>query len=359
MKKAIWIDVDNSPHVPLFAPLIKYYQEKGVEVILTARNHSQTIELLQNLGFERGFGIVGKHYGKNKIHKILGLLTRAKQLISYLKKLRRTYEVKVAVSHGSRAMVLAAKWLKIPVITMYDYEFTETKIFNLFSDRVLIPEKIADKILDEIGLPISKRFKYQGLKEEIYLNHFQPSQTFWDDFESKNKVSILKENVLVALRPPAATANYHNKNSEVLFNELLKFLLSNENAFTLILPRTEAQKIEIKQLIDSNNLDSKKCVLLEKSVNGLDLANNVDLLISGGGTMNREAVLLGTTVYSIFLGKQGALDLAMEKEGLITFIRQSSDFDKIHLKKSTKRKLAVLTGKVEDQVKKQINYFLK
>lgn len=360
MKKAIWIDVDNSPHVPLFAPLIRSYQENGIKVILTARNHSQTIELLQNIGFEGNFEIIGKHYGKNKFHKIVGLLERAKQLVSKLKKLRQNYDVKVAVSHGSRSMVLAAKWLKIPILTMYDYEFTETKIFNLFSDKVLIPEMIPDKTLDKIGLPISKRFKYQGLKEEIYLNYFQPNQTFWDDFESTNNVKIiLEDKVLVALRPPASTANYHNEDSENLFIELLNFLLSNPNAFTIILPRTEAQKIEIKQLINSNKSFPKNYFLLEKSVSGLDLANNVDLLISGGGTMNREAVLLGNTVYSIFLGKQGALDLEMEKEGLITFIRQPSDFHKIHLKKTTKRKLATLTGNVEDQVKRQINYFLE
>ncbi len=254
MKKAIWIDVDNSPHVPLFAPLIRSYQEKGIKVILTARNHSQTIELLQNLGFEGNFEIIGKHYGKNKFHKIVGLLERAKQLVYCLKKLRQNYEVKVAISHGSRSMVLAAKWLKIPIITMYDYEFTETKIFNLFSDKVLIPEMIPDEILDKIGLPVSKRVKYQGLKEELYLKYFQPSQTFWDDFESTNNINIiLKDKVLVALRPPASTANYHNVDSENLFSELLNFLLSNPNAFTIILPRTEAQKIEIENLINSNN----------------------------------------------------------------------------------------------------------
>ena len=180
MKKAIWIDLDNSPHVPLFAPLIRQYRESGVEVFLTARNHSQTIELLENAGFNGTFEIIGEHYGKSKFNKIRGLLVRAKQLVSYLKKSKS--QIKVAVSHGSRSMVLAAKWLKIPIISMYDYEFTETKIFNRFSDKVLIPEKIPNQTLDEIGLPLAKRVKYQGLKEELYLNYFQPNQIFWQDF---------------------------------------------------------------------------------------------------------------------------------------------------------------------------------
>lgn len=358
MKKAIWIDVDNSPHVPLFAPLINFYRQNGVEVILTARNHSQTIELLENAGFGGTFEIIGEHYGKSKLNKIRGLLVRAKQLISHLKKLRKSYDVKVAVSHGSRSMVLAAKWLKIPIISMYDYEFTETVIFNRFSDKVLIPEKIPDKTLDEIGLPVAKRVKYQGLKEELYLNYFQPDQTFWENFASKNQLNLDSDTILVALRPPATTANYHSETSEILFNELLKYLLGNTKTFTIISPRTDEQRIEIENLIAELNLDSARCLILKKAINGLDLALNVDLLISGGGTMNREAVLLGTKVYSIFAGKQGALDLAMERDGMITFIRHADDIKRIILEKSPKQKLVSVTGKVEDCVKEQINYWL-
>ena len=350
---------DNSPHVPVFTPLIKFYRAGGVDVILTARDHSQTVEMLKDHGFGTSFEVIGKHYGKNNLYKVYGTLKRAKQLASYLKKLRHEFDVKVAVSHGSRSMVLAAKWLGIPVITMYDYEFTETKIFNYFSDKVLVPHRISDGVLKEIGLEPAKTIKYEGIKEEIYVNYFQPHQTFLDDLASKKKIRISQGNILVALRPPAATANYHNKEGENLFGELLKFLLSNENTFSIILPRTNAQKIEIEQFIESNDLDSARFFLLKNSVSGLDLVNSADLLISGGGTMNREAVLLGIPVYSIFLGKPGALDTAMEAEGKITFIRRQSDFSKIHLKKLTGKSPASPNNMVEDQVKKQINYYLK
>jgi hypothetical protein len=356
MKKAIWIDVDNSPHVPLFAPLIRSYRENGVEVTLTARNHSQTIELLENEGFSGTFEVIGEHYGKSKFHKIRGLLLRAKQLVSYLKK--NGAKIKVAVSHGSRSMILAAKWLKIPIITMYDYEFTETVIFNRFSDQVLIPEKIPDETLDKIGLPASKRVKYQGLKEELYLKYFQPDKTFWHEFSKENQLNIEPETILIALRPPATTANYHHQNSEILFRELLKYLLSNPNTLTIISPRTDSQRLEIGQLIAGLKLDANRYLILKKAVSGLDLAFNIDLLISGGGTMNREAVLLGKPVYSIFAGKQGALDSAMEEEGLITFIRQPEDIKKIRLEKAKSHKLTSITGKVEDCVKEQINYWL-
>jgi len=356
MKKAIWIDVDNSPHVPLFAPIIKSYRASGTEVVLTARDHAQTIELLENAGFKGTFEIIGKHYGKNKFNKIRGLLVRAKELASFIKKHKN---VKVAVSHGSRSMVLAARWLKIPVISMYDYEFTETVIFNRFSDKVLVPAQIPDKTLDAINLPLEKRVKYEGLKEELYLNHFQPDEDFWRDFTSENKLNIAPEKILIALRPPATTANYHNEQSETLLRELLRYFLSNENTFTIILPRTKEQKAEIEHLIKELKLDETRAFVIEKAVNGLDLAVNVDLLVSGGGTMNREAVLLGTPVYSIFAGKQGALDAAMELCGQITFIRSAADISKIKLQKKNAAAKMPLIGRVESALKEQINYWLE
>lgn len=356
MKKAIWIDVDNSPHVPLFAPLIKSYRASGVEVVLTARDHAQTIELLENAGFSGTFEIIGKHYGKNKFNKIRGLLVRAKQLASYIKNHKN---IKVAVSHGSRSMVLAARWLKIPVLTMYDYEFTETAIFNRFSDVVLVPDQIPDQTLDRINLPAAKRVKYEGLKEELYLNHFEPDKNFWREFTEKNNLAISKDKILIVLRPPATTANYHNEASEDSLKELLRYFLSDERTFTVIVPRTGEQKREIEHLIKVLNLDESRCFLIEKAVSGLDLALNVDLLVSGGGTMNREAVLLDTPVYSIFAGKQGALDAAMEQDGLITFIRASEDISKIRLEKKSAARKTALTGRVESAVKEQINYFLK
>ena len=360
MKKAVWIDVDNSPHVPLFAPLIRFYRDSGVTVVLTARNHAQTIELLENAGFSGTFEIIGKHYGKNKLNKIRGLLVRAKQLVSYIKKIQKSgTEIKVAVSHGSRSMVLAARWLKIPLITMYDYEFTETAIFNRFSDKVLIPDQIPGQTLDEINLPAEKRVKYQGLKEELYLNYFRPNKDFWREFTETNNLKILDESVLVALRPPATTANYHNEESERLLSELLRYFLTDEKTFTVISPRTKEQKTEIEHLIKELKLDESRCFLIEKAVNGLDLASKVDLLVSGGGTMNREAVLLGTPVYSIFAGKQGALDAAMEKSGVMTFIRQTEDISKIKLEKKGTAQEMALTDRVESRVKEQINYYLK
>lgn len=351
MSKAIWIDLDNSPHVPLFAPIIRHYREQGVEVILTARDHSQTIELLNLHGFNGTYFIVGRHYGKNKLNKIRGLLTRTINF-AFLRKMN----VGVAVSHGSRSMVLAAVGLNVPILTMYDYEYTETRIFNKFSDKVLVPDAIPDEVLDKIGLPIKKRVKYPGLKEEVYVREFQPTQ----DFRSQllKKYDADENSILVVLRPPATTANYHSEKSEVLLDDILHLLLNANNVFTVVVPRTKEQAENLRTSIANVPDSAGRFVILNEAVDGLQLAFASDLLISGGGTMNREAALLGVPVYSIFAGRQGALDRQTEAEGLITFIRDARDLAKIRLSHRDRQVPNALTDRVEKFVIEQIDLML-
>jgi predicted glycosyltransferase len=360
-KQAIWIDLDNSPHVPLFAPVIKHYRDQGTEVILTARDHSQTIELLDLAGLNETYFVVGHHYGKGKFSKVQGLLVRAAQLASYIKQIRkRNVKISVALSHGSRSMVLAAKWLRIPSVTMYDYEFTETQIFNRFSHSVLVPERISDSVLDGIGLPADKRAKYPGLKEELYIRHFAPDTDFRERFLRSQRHGEMAGKVFVVLRPPAGTANYHSKQSDELLEAVLSYLLGDTDVFTVIVPRTVQQADEIAALAGVADRE-RQFVILNEAVNGLDLAFASDLLISGGGTMNREAALLGVPVYSIFAGRQGALDRQMEADGLITFIRDVADVQKIKLvpRDRDSQFSNLLTDRVERFVIEQINTFLK
>jgi predicted glycosyltransferase len=354
LSKTIWIDVDNSPHVPLFAPIIRHYRGRGVGVVITARDHSQTIELLDLHGCGGTYTVIGSHYGKSKINKIRGLLVRAKQLVSHIKQQGRP--IAVAVSHGSRSMVLATKWLKIPVITMYDYEYTETGIFNRFSDLVLVPDGIPNQMLDEIGLPAAKRRKYQGIKEELYAKDFLPDPDIRSRLLKQNRVP--ESSILVVLRPPAVSANYHFKKSEVLLDDVLHFLLNARNVFTVIVPRTAEQAKVLRRSIANVPESTGRSMILEEAVDGLQLAFASDLLISGGGTMNREAALLGVPVYSIFAGRQGALDRQMEAEGSIIFIRDAHDLAKIRLTHRDRQKPSTLTDRVENFVIEQIDLML-
>lgn len=356
LQPSIWIDLDNSPHVPFFAPIIKHFRDRGVDVILTAREHSQTVELLDLAGLFGTYTMVGRHYGKRSISKVRGLLVRSKQLVSHVNDQRK--HVAVAMSHGSRSMILAAHWVKVPVVTMYDYEFTETRLFNRFSTRVIVPDAISDDVLEKIGLPASKRAKYAGIKEELYVRRFEPEPTFRTKLLSEHGHGDDGSKVLITLRPPATTANYHSEKSEVLFDDLLHLLLNAEHLLTIILPRTHEQTSSIAERIANVSGAGDRCILLDSAVDGLQLTYASDLLISGGGTMNREAILLGVPVYSIFAGRQGALDRKMEHEGKITFIRDARDLSKIDLTRRDPSDVPVLTDRVEKFVISEIEKFL-
>jgi hypothetical protein len=347
---SIWIDLDNSPHVPLFAPIVRHYREKGIDVILTARDHSQTIELLELHGFAGTYKVIGKHYGGDKLAKVWGLVVRASKLVSYITNLPK--RPSVAVSHGSRSMVIAAKWLRIPVLTMYDYEFTETAIFNRFSDKVLVPDRLPDDVLT--GVAQAQLVKYAGIKEELYIRNFQVDSNFRSDH-----LGVSENMVLAVLRPPATTANYHDDKSAVLLDDVMRFLLNAENVFTVIVPRTRQQAREMQMAALNVSVPADRYTILEEAVDGLQLTRAADLLISGGGTMNREAALLGVPVYSIFAGRHGALDRAMEGEGQITFIRDARDLSKIRLEpRDRSRKANTLTDRVEKSVIEQIDLML-
>lgn len=357
---AIWIDLDNSPHVPLLAPIVNHYRSRGTTVLLTARDHAQTLELLDLSGLGGTFTVVGRHYGKGKLNKIRGLLVRAVQLRDHVKNTAGNNQVAVALSHGSRSMVLAARWLGIPVLTMYDYEFTETTIFNRFSERVLVPAEISGAVLDEIGLPEAKRAGYAGIKEELYLRGFSPTSGFRQRFLAEQGISGGDHAILAVLRPPATTANYHSTASEDILKAILSRLLASPGVFTVIVPRTPEQAREIGDIAVTMSEGAKRFSILDRAVDGLELAFASDLLISGGGTMNREAALLGVPVYSIFAGRQGSLDAAMEAEGKIKFIRTPADVADIVLaKREPGRYQSRLTDRVERFVIDQLDAYLQ
>jgi predicted glycosyltransferase len=352
---AIWIDLDNSPHVPLFAPIIRHFRENGIDVVLTARDHSQTVELLDLAGSSGTYTIIGRHYGAGRMNKVRGLVVRSIQLVAHVNEQKK--HVSVAVSHGSRSMVMAAGWLKVPVVTMYDYEFTETRLFNRFSTRVLVPDAIQDAVLDEIGVASDKRVKYPGIKEELYVRGFKPDARFRAMFLSEHGHPN-NDKVLVTLRPPATTANYHSDKGEALFDDLLHFLLNTEHVITVVVPRTHEQTAAIAERIANIAGAGERCILVDFAIDGLQLTFASDLLISGGGTMNREAALLGVPVYSIFAGRQGALDRKMETDGKIVFIRDARDISKIRFKRRDATAPAPLTDRVEKFVISEIEKFL-
>lgn len=167
----VWIDLENSPHVPFFIPVILELERAGCEVILTARDFAQTKELVQRAGLNAR--IVGGTYGNSTALKTIGILSRAIRLAWMM----RGKNISLAVGHGSRGLLLAARMLRIPVLTLYDYEGASVNLFNRLSTYVMTPEAIPYATLEKLGLAKEKHLTYPGLKEDVYVPSFHPNDS--------------------------------------------------------------------------------------------------------------------------------------------------------------------------------------
>jgi uncharacterized protein len=307
-RRRVWIDIDNSPHVPFFIPIIEELKKRGVAIDLTARDIYQVCELIQF--FKLPCKIIGGHYGKNKVLKVLGNCFRASQLVPTAARFRAS----LALSHGSRAQVLACKALGIPTIVMHDYEYS-TKTGFIEPDWVFMPDVIPDSAMSNRPERI---LKYPGLKEDVYVPGFVPDPSIL------SSLGISRDQIVVTLRPPATEAHYHNPESEQLFAEALHFLSENPRVRAVVLPRNQKQGAQLRRewasLIASGSM-----IIPTDPLDGLNLIWFSDLVISGGGTMNREATALGVPVYSVFRGKIGAVDRYLAEKGRLTLLESISD----------------------------------
>jgi predicted glycosyltransferase len=161
----------------------------------------------------------------------------------------------------------------------------------------------------------SKRIeKYPGIKEDVYVPDFVP------DEKILRELDLNGESIIVTIRPPATEAHYHNNESEALFTEVVNFLGSTDRVQMVVLPRNEKEQGDLIRSKWAIWCNERKIVIPPKVVHGLNLIWHSDLVVSGGGTMNREAAALGVPVYSIFRGRIGAVDKYLAKVGRLTLI---------------------------------------
>lgn len=298
----IWIDLDHTPHVPLFRPIIEEMHRHNIETLVTARDFAQTVALLEMWNIPHV--TIGRHGGSGKVGKVLNLFERSSQLIAYA----WNKKIDLAVSHGSRTQLTACKLLRIPSVLMLDYEYTESRIFNTLCTWLLMPEYIPAERLKKSGFSLNKLKRYAGFKEELYLPYFKPDPGF------RASIGVPEDKILVTIRPSAMYANYHDPLSEQILLKVIEKSLENPDAWPLIVSRIEKDKEFVRSRFDG------RVHFLEKAVDGLQLIWDSDVFISGGGTMNREAGLLGVPVYSIFTGRKPYLDEYLAEQGRLTFI---------------------------------------
>ena len=310
MTKKIWIDLDNSPHVPFFAPIIEELERKGYAVLLSARDAFQVCELADAAGLK--YYRVGRHFGKQKLLKVIGLGVRTAQFLPIIRRERPD----LAVSHGSRAQLVASALAGIPSILMMDYEYARGLILGR-PTWVMVADPIP---ANKIAIAADHVLNYPGIKEDVYVPRFRP------DAAIKRQLGVSEDELLVTLRPPANEAHYHVPDSDGMFAAVLQRLGAVPDLKMVLLPRNHNQEIAIRQQWPAL-FDSRKIVVPEHAVDGLNLIWHSDLVISGGGTMNREAAALGVPVYSIFRGQIGAVDRYLVANGRLVLLETPPDVD--------------------------------
>lgn len=315
-----WVDMDNAPHVHVLRPIILELERRGHQVEVTARDFGQTLPLLRMYGLDAKR--VGRHWGKNRVKKYLSFITRSLLLLFY--GMGRGFDA--VLCHGSRAVFPAAWLLRLPLISMCDYEHAALPRFmTLWQRLILVPSVIPREVFLRKGLPDERICGHPGLKEDLYIHDFQPDPTFL------REMGIDEHRVLVLVRPPATMAHYAVAESGALFHQVLAYLGGRADLQLLLLPRTGEQGRELQNLVGKCGYEN--ILFPDRVYNGPNLIWHSDLVISGGGTMNREAASLGVPVVSIYQGPIGAVDRHLIETGKLVHVKDIEDLKKIPLAK--------------------------
>lgn len=301
----IWIDLSNSPHAPLFAPVSRRLRDEGHEVLVTARDNAQTVELARRHWDE--VTVIGGRSLDGRLAKGLGMAQRIAALAAWARRTRPD----VALSHNSYGQIVAARRLGIRAVTAMDYEHQPANhlAFRL-ADSILLPAALRGAALRRQGATPRKARFYDGLKEEIYLGDFEPSPGVLAE------VGVGQEEgeVLVVTRTPPAGALYH-RSGNPLFGQILELVCAEPGVACVTLCRHPEQRRELAAL----GLPGMR--LPERAVDARSLLHAADLVVGAGGTMTREAALLGVPTVSVFAGRTPAADSWLERRGALRRLR--------------------------------------
>jgi uncharacterized protein len=305
----VWVDLTNSAHVVVLRPLVEVLEERGDEVTLTARPLSHTTELLDDWGHP--YTAIGHHGGAGRLGKALAAGGRAAQVLAFARGKRFDY----GLAHGSTDLPPVARVLRFPNTTMFDYEWAtlQHSLNCRLATRVLVPDAIPPERLARYGARPPKLVPYPGLKEEYYLAGFEPDRSMLDE------LGFDASRVIAAVRTAPSYALYLGGSENELIPRILRHLLDG-GAQVVVLARTDKQRETIRAL-------DARLVVPDRAVDGRSLAAFADVVVSAGGTMIREAAVLGTPTWSIFEGRPGAVDEQLAREGRIRFLRDPSELE--------------------------------
>ncbi len=304
--RKVWIDLTNSPHVLFFRPVIRRLDEAGVETVVTARDFAQTLGLLERYGIPHT--VIGKHGGASVGGKALGLVRRSGSLIAF----GRGKGITQAVSHGSNDLAIAARTLRIHSTVIHDYEGAAGmhRINFRLASKVMTPDVIPYAAISGYGLSEARFRPYHGLKEQVALADFVPDDSVYEE------LGLDRDRPIVVLRPPATMSLYHRGIENTVFDEVVARLLDSDIQVVL-LPRTPEQA--------QSFAGAAGVIIPEKPVDGPSLVWAADAVISAGGTMNREAAVLGVPTWTTFAGELGAVDRELVEQGRMRVLTHADE----------------------------------
>jgi predicted glycosyltransferase len=292
------MDFSASAHPIVLRPVAQRLRDRGHEVEMTARDYAQTLAIARMQGLD--VTQIGSHGGASRAGKLRSLAARTREM----KRFGRERGFDLAIGHGSNDLALAARSLKIPAVNTFDYEWAtlQHNIGCRLARRVLVPDTIPPERLRRYGVHGSKLVQYPGLKEEYYLWDFQPDPNVLPN------LGVDLGRVIAIVRPPPDVSLYHRKSNQ-LFPQVLQHIGSDERVHAVVLPRTEEQRAYVRTLA------LPSLIVPDGAIDGQSAVAQADLVVSAGGSMNREAVALGTPVYTTYGGRLGGVDEALIREG--------------------------------------------
>lgn len=325
----------NSPNVLFCRPLIEELHGRGYGTFVTVRDFAQTRQMCELYGLRHV--VIGTHGGARLVGKAANLAARVGQLLAFA----RHVQPDVVLTHNSYSQLVASRMLGIPSVSSMDYEYQPANHLAFrCAGAVFVPEAFDEAALGKCGASPAKVWRYPGIKEEISLAGFVPSSGF------RESLGVPDDRVLVVVRPPARFALYHRFDNP-LFPAVLDQIIEVESARVLILPRTPGQAEEL--LASRHAAD----VWVGETLDGPNLIAAADLVVSAGGSMVREAAVLGTPAYSVYAGKLGGVDQELERQGRLSIIRDTGDLAHLAVTKKPARAAVTVSG---DLVRQFVDY---
>ena len=305
----VWVDCTAAAHPLVLRPIIERLRGRGDEVEITAREYGQTIGVLERLGLSHE--VVGSHGGASTARKGLALGRRSGALARWA----RGRRFDLAIAHGSVDLAVVSTALRVPSAQMQDYEHAglQRRLAFRAASRVLVPDAIGVVAMRHAGAAERKLFRYPGLKEDYYLADFSPDPAVLAE------LGVDRERVIAVVRPPPETSAYHRRNP--VYDAVLDRFAAEDGAIAVVICRTERQAEAIRARSDPS------LIVPERAIDAQSLIAYADLVVGAGGTMNREAVALGTPVYSIFSGRMGAVDERLIADGQLRPLGSAAELE--------------------------------